>query len=214
MNTPLRTVGTPGDAKHLVVMLPGMAMRAEEMFEAGFADAVARRALPLDLLAVDVSGIGLESSDTWHALQDGLLTPERARRKSVWLGGISLGGLVAMAHVAERPDVVDGLCLLAPYPGSRPSVNVMDRAGGPDRWQPSEEDLRDPELRVWRWLQRPPPELPVFIGHGREDRFADRIQRVADRFPAAARHTVAGGHDWSAWLPLWEHFLDTGYFVD
>jgi pimeloyl-ACP methyl ester carboxylesterase len=213
MTSPLRTVGTPGDAPHLLVMLPGMVMRPEEMFEAGFADAVAQRGLPLDLLSVDVSGIGLDAAGTWSALQDSILMPERSKRASVWLGGISLGGLVAMAHVAERPGVVDGLCLLAPYPGSRPSVNVMDRAGGPDRWVPTPEDLQDPELRVWHWLQRPPADLPVFIGHGSEDRFAARIQRVADRFAPAARHTVAGGHDWPAWRQLWNRFLDAGHFT-
>lgn len=212
MNSLLRTVGTPGDAPHLLVMLPGMVMQAGAIFDAGFADAIAQRALPLDLLAVDVSGIGLEATSTWNALQDQILTPERARRRSVWLGGISLGGLAAMAQVAARPGVVNGLCLLAPYPGSRPSVNVVQRAGGVDRWQPSAADLRDPELRVWQWLKSPPQDLPVFIGHGRDDRFADRIQQVADRFPADARHTVAGGHDWPAWLPLWQQFLDAGYF--
>ena len=212
MNTLLRTVGIPGDAPHLLVMLPGMVMQAEAIFEAGFADAIAQRALPLDLLAVDVSGIGLEAADTWNALQDQILTPERARRRSVWLGGISLGGMVAMAHVAARPGVAAGLCLLAPYPGSRPSTNVIERAGGPDRWRPTEADLRDPELRVWQWLQRPPVDLPVFIGHGSDDRCAERIQQVAERFPPTSRHIVSGGHDWAAWLPLWERFLDVGYF--
>lgn len=208
----LRTVGTLGAAPQLLVMLPGVAMRPEEVFDAGFARAIERRGLPLDLLAVDISGVGLDAVDTWDALQNGILTPARERGARVWLGGISLGGMVAMAHVAARPGVADGLCLLAPYPGSRPSVNLIERAGGPDHWQPSEADLRDPELRVWQWLQRLPPELPVFIGHGTEDRFAARIQRVAERFPPASRHTVTGGHDWSAWLPLWESFLDAGHF--
>lgn len=208
--TALRTVGTLSGAPQLLVMLPGVGMAPQAIFDAGFASAIERRGLALDLLAADVSGLGPDAADTWDALQDGVLTPARGRGARVWLGGISLGGLVAMAHAAARPGAVDGLCLLAPYPGSRPSVNVVERAGGPDRWQPSEADLRDPELRVWHWLQRPPPALPVFIGHGTEDRFADRIQRVAERFPLASRHTVAGGHDWPAWLPLWERFLDTG----
>ncbi|MDO9433894.1 alpha/beta hydrolase [Hydrogenophaga sp.] len=209
----LRVVSTLGDKPHLVVMLPGMSMRAGEIFDAGFAEAIAQRGLPLDLMAVDASGIGLDASATWDILQNDILTPERARRQSLWLGGISLGGMVAMAHVAARPGVVDGLCLLAPYPGSLPSVNVIARAGGPDTWQPSEADLRDPELRVWQWLKSPPPSLQVFIGHGREDRFSERIQQVADRFPPAAQHTVDGGHDWAAWLPLWTRFLDAGHFV-
>ncbi len=209
----LRTVGHVGSAPHLMVMLPGVAMRPEAIFEAGFASVIERRALPLDLVSVDIDGVGLGAVDRWERLQRELIDPARARGVQVWLGGISLGGLVAMAHVAARPGVAAGLCLLAPYPGSRPSTNVIDRAGGPDRWRPTEEDLRDPELRVWQWLQRPPADLPVFIGHGSDDRFADRIQQVADRFPPASRHTVEGGHDWAAWLPLWERFLDTGHIT-
>lgn len=208
---PLRTVGTLTGAQHLLVMLPGAAMRPEEILEAGCAEAIARHGLPLDLLAVDIGELGLDALGTWDALQSDLLTPARERGVRTWLGGISLGGMVAMAHVAAWPDAVDGLCLLAPYAGSRPSLNVIERAGGVDRWQPTAQDLQDPELRVWRWLQHPPADLPVFIGHGTEDRFAARIQQVADRFPATSRHTVAGGHDWSAWLPLWEQFLGTDH---
>lgn len=208
----LRSIGSDRGAPHLVVLLPGMAMRPEDVLEAGFAEAIAQRGLALDLRVVDTSGIGLEAADTWDALHDGLLAPERARRRSVWLAGISLGGLVAMAQAAARPGAVDGLCLLAPYPGSLPSVNVIARAGGVARWQASEADLRDPELRVWQWLQHPPASLPVFIGHGAQDRFAARIQQVAERFAPAARHTVPGGHDWAAWGPLWARFLDAGHF--
>jgi pimeloyl-ACP methyl ester carboxylesterase len=208
----LRTVGTSGAAPQLLVMLPGVAMRPEELFEAGFADAIERRGLALDLLAVDLSGLGLDAVDTCDALQHQVLTPARERGARVWLGGISLGGMVAMAHLAARPGVADGLCLLAPYPGSRPSVNVIERAGGIDRWRPSAQDLQDPELRVWQWLRQPPAGLPVFVGHGTEDRFAARIAQLAERFPAASRHTVPGGHDWSAWRPLWARFLDAGHF--
>jgi pimeloyl-ACP methyl ester carboxylesterase len=206
------TVGTVGGAPHLMVMLPGAAMLPEAIFEAGFGRAIERRGLPLDLLSVDMGGVGLGVVDQWDRLQREVIEPAKERGSIVWLGGISLGGMVAMAHVVARPGVVAGLCLLAPYPGSRPSTNVIERAGGPDRWQPSEADLRDPELRVWQWLVRPPADLPVFIGHGSEDRFADRIQQVAERFAPASRHVVAGGHDWSAWLPLWERFLDEGHF--
>lgn len=210
--TGLRTVGAPGLAPHLMVMLPGVAMPPEAIFEAGFASAIERRGLPLDLLSVDIDGVGLGAVDRWDQLQREIIDPARARGARVWLGGISLGGMVAMAHLAARPGVAAGLCLLAPYPGSLPSVNVIERAGGAEHWRPSEDDLRDPELRVWQWLQKPPADLPVFIGHGREDRFAARIQRVAERFAPAARHTVAGGHDWRAWRALWERFLDAGHF--
>ncbi|WP_084360605.1 hypothetical protein [Hydrogenophaga palleronii] len=209
MSRTLRTVGHLGNAPRLLVMLPGVAMRPEDIFDAGCGAAIERRGLALDLLAVDTAGIGLDAVHTWDALQHEIIDPARARGAQVWLCGISLGGMVAMGHLTERPGAADGLCLLAPYPGSLPSVNAIRRAGGPEHWRPSEADLRDPELRVWQWLRSPPADLPVFIGWGSEDRFAARIEQLANRFPAPVRHAVPGGHDWSAWLPLWEKFLDT-----
>ena len=75
----LRTIGTLSAAPQLLVMLPGVAMRPEAIFDAGCAAAIARRGLPLDLLAVDISGVGLDAVGTWDALQKDILTPARAR---------------------------------------------------------------------------------------------------------------------------------------
>ena len=146
------------------------------------------------------------------AILDQIIRPARRSYRRVWLGGISLGGLLALNLVADHPGEIDGLCLIAPYPGSRLTTNAIGRAGGLDAWQPTAEELRDPEFRVYRWLKAPPAELPVFVGHGRDDRFAGGMQAIAERFPANARQCVAGDHDWPAWRDLWEHFLDRRLF--
>lgn len=75
MTTELRTVGTLSGAPHLIVMLPGVAMPPEALFDAGFAHAIAHRGLPLDLIAVDIDGLGLDAAHTWEALQSRVLTP-------------------------------------------------------------------------------------------------------------------------------------------
>jgi hypothetical protein len=54
----------------------------------------------------------------------------------VWLGGISRGGQLALSCWAGQVGAVDGLCLLAPYPGRRITTNAIERAGGLARWQP------------------------------------------------------------------------------
>ena len=41
----------------------------------------------------------------------------------------------------------------------------------------------------------PPPAMPVFVGHGRLDRFAQGMAKVAACFPPASRHVVEGDHD-------------------
>ena len=118
--------------------------------------------------------------------------------------------MLALCHNADTPNQVDGLCLLAPYPGSRLTTLAIDRAGGLSNWQATSEQLADPEYRLWRWLQDQPAEPPVFIGYGTEDRFAGGMQRIAECFPASTRHAIPGGHDWPVWEKLWAHFLDSG----
>lgn len=207
----LRTVSRQRGADSLLVLLPGAYMTPEHYAE-HFFPAVVRRASALDLIAVDLGLDAVSAGDAIPAILDQILRPARRNYRQVWLAGISLGGLLALSLNADHPGTIDGLCLIAPYPGSRLTINTITRAGGLDAWQPTDDELNDPEFRVYRWLKAPPGELPVFIGHGSEDRFAAGMQAIADRFPPSARQIVAGDHDWPAWQHLWEHFLDRGHF--
>lgn len=184
-------------------------MLAPDFVSGGFFDAPARRTRDTDLLVIAVDPLDVAARQDLSELDTAVLTPARRHGyRHIWLGGISLGGLLALAYNASSPGSVDGLCLLAPYPGSRLTRKLIDTAGGLEQWQPTVEQLADDEFRVWHWLQKPPEDFPVFIGYGRDDRFAPRIREIAERFPAEVCHTVAGAHDWPAWLSLWTHFLD------
>ena len=196
----------------LIVLLPGAYMTPEDFVAAGFFAAVERSGRALDVTAVAFDLETISSGQALPALQQHILAPAREQGyRRLWLGGISLGGLLSLCHAADTPGCVDGLCLLAPYPGSRLTLNAIARAGGLDGWQPEAGQLADPEFRMWRWLQQPPADFPVFVGYGRDDRFAKGMQRIAERFPAADRRAGPGGHDWPAWQLLWEHFLAAGY---
>lgn len=211
MKPALRTLGQSSGAPTLIVLLPGAYMTPEDYEKAGFFGAVAKRKLAVDILAVDLDLSRISEGSALPALQSEILEPARRRYAKLWLGGISLGGLLTLCHNADTPGSVDGLCLLAPYPGSRLTTNAIASAGGLDAWQATAEQLTDPEFRMWRWLQQPPAGLPVFVGYGSEDRFASGMRQIAERFPIADRHAVPGGHDWPVWQCLWEHFLDRGY---
>jgi pimeloyl-ACP methyl ester carboxylesterase len=212
MSAALARIDLKYGGEDLLVLLPGAYMQPEDFVQAGFFSAVSTRQLSLDLCAVALDVATITAGDALPQLQHQVLAPARANYRRVWLGGISLGGLLALCQAADQPATVDGLCLLAPYPGSRLTGNAITRAGGLDRWEASAEQLSDPEFRAWRWLKAPPPALPVFVGYGTEDRFADGMQRIAECFPPAARRAVPGDHDWPAWQQLWEYFLDLGHF--
>lgn len=212
MSRTLRTLRQSCGAATLMVLLPGAYMTPEDYEKEGFFHAVAERGLPLDLVAVDLDLSAISEGSALPAVQAEILQPARAQGyEKIWLGGISLGGLLALCHHADTPGAVDGLCLLAPYPGSRLTTNAIARAGGLAQWQASPEEMGDPEFRAWRWLQKPPPEFPVYVGYGSEDRFAGGMKQIAECFPVAARHAIAGGHEWPVWQLLWAHFLDSGY---
>lgn len=208
MSTLLQTWRQTQGHPALAVLLPGACMKAGEMVAQGLPEAVRRRQLALDLCIVDLELAAISGGSALAALQQQVIAPARSSYRQIWLGGISLGGLLSLCHAADYPGSVDGLCLLAPYPGSRITRQRIVQAGGLEAWQPSPEELEDPEFRVWNWLKAAPLPLPAFIGYGREDRFASGMAPLAERFPPASRLTLPGGHDWSAWQPLWEGFLE------
>lgn len=213
MSEPLRTRRHDCGGTDLLVLLPGAYMTAGDFVDAGFFAAAARRRLALDLVAVDLDLSAISGGTALPAVHQEILAPARRQGyRKIWLGGISLGGQLALCHAADTPGSVGGLCLLAPYPGSRLTSRAIADAGGLDHWQATPEQLADPEFRMWHWLQRPPAGLPVFVGYGSEDRFAAGMQRIAECFPPAARAVVPGAHEWPVWQQLWEHFLDLGHF--
>lgn len=212
MSRPLRTVTQKCGADSLLVLLPGAYMTPEDYAE-HFFPGVVERQLTVDLMAVDLDLEAITGGQAIPAVLDQIIRPARDRYRRIWLGGISLGGLLTLCLNADHPGTVDGLCLIAPYPGSRLTTNAITRAGGLAVWEPTPTELRDPEFRMYRWLKAPSADLPVFVGYGRDDRFAEGMQGIAECFPSAARQVVAGNHDWPAWRALWEHFLARGHFA-
>lgn len=200
-------------ADSVLIMLPGALMTPQHMLGAGLFDEVRRRGLALDLIAPDLHAEGADNLLALAQLERDWLAPARARYQRVWLGGISRGGQLALSCLAGRKGEMHGLCLLAPYAGGRITTNAIRRAGGLATWQPAEGDLNDPDARLWQWLKQPLPALPVFMGYGVQDRFADGMQMLAAQLPTAHHLTLPGAHDWAAWLPLWQHFLDLGHFT-
>lgn len=206
--SPIHCVRHEAGNDTLLVMLPGAYMQAEDFLREGCIETVKAAGADLDLCfpALDLSAI--TGGEAMPAVVDQLLVPARQRYAKVWLGGISLGGELAMLQAAQTPALVDGLCLLAPYPGSRITLNALAAAGGVDAWEPTPAQLRDPEFRLWQWLKQPPATMPVFVGYGEADRFAAGMAQVASRFAHAVSMTVPGPHDWTAWRPLWQAFVN------
>jgi pimeloyl-ACP methyl ester carboxylesterase len=148
------------------------------------------------------------------ALRDEIIAPARAQRDAaLWLGGVSLGGFMALRFAAQYPQAIDGLCLLAPFLGSRAIAAEIAAHSDLSGWQAGDPDEDDDERQIWRYVTRLGSGMTatrVFLGLSTGDRFADTQQLLARALPPARTTTrvVDGAHDWPAWRHLWDQFLD------
>jgi pimeloyl-ACP methyl ester carboxylesterase len=193
-----------------MVWLPGAYHAAQDFLAAGFAEAVRARRIALDLIFVDMELEHVGDRSELQRLRSDVVLPARAAGVSIWLGGISLGGLFALDYAASYPDELDGLCLLAPYLGNRILTTEIAHAPGLAAWQPGELAETDEERRIWRYIKsRRADSRPLYLGFGQGDRFSAAHELLAATLPADSVDVIAGGHEWSTWSRLWENFLDS-----
>jgi pimeloyl-ACP methyl ester carboxylesterase len=195
-----------------MVWLPGAYHVAQDFVAAGFPQAVSTRRLALDLIFVDLELEHVGDRSALQRLRSELVLPARAAGVSIWLGGISLGGLFALGYAAAFPDEVDGVCLLAPYLGNRILTAEIAQAAGLAAWQPGELAETDEERRIWRYLKtRRADSTSLYLGFGQGDRFSAAHELLAAVLPADSVDVIYGGHEWSTWVRLWENFLDSRF---
>jgi pimeloyl-ACP methyl ester carboxylesterase len=192
--------------------LPGAYQGAKDFAAAGFAQAVRVRKAAIELVFVDMELAHVGDRSVLERLRSQIVSPARAAGVSIWLGGISLGGLIALDYAASYPGEIDGLCLLAPYLGNRILTAEIATAPGLAAWQPGELAETDEERRIWRYLRnRRADSAALHLGYGRQDRFSAAHELLAAALPAASVDVIDGGHDWPTWSRLWENFLDVNF---
>lgn len=216
MDTRLEKSTCTSNARTLLVMMPGAYSRPEEFVREGFPAAVRERRLAVDVLLADAH-IGYFNNKTiFERLHDDVMAPARAQGyTSIWMLGISIGGLGALGYSATHPGEVSGIVALAPYLGERLTSTEISNAGGLKEWKappgPLAADQLD--LRLWTWLKRygtqaGSPDLPpLYLGYGVDDRFAFSHALLAKVLPPDRVATTAGGHDWPPWDRLWQDIL-------
>jgi enterochelin esterase-like enzyme len=193
-----------------VVMLPAAFSGPDDFVRAGFAGAVRERSLDVDLVFAAVELAEVTGRTVVPRIRQQLIQPALAEGCAVWLGGISLGGYLALCCAERHAGELTGLCVFAPYLGSHIVTGEIARAGGIAVWAPEELSDDDDERRLWKFIKTlRSGALPVHLGIGSDDRFAPRHRLMAAALSAQDVDVVSGGHDWPTWQRLWERFLDT-----
>jgi pimeloyl-ACP methyl ester carboxylesterase len=213
MRIVLEPATTEGIAATRVLLLPAAYTTPDDFLREGFVKAARDRALPVDLVFVELKVQHLTDRTILRRLRHEVVLPARALGcRSIWLGGISIGGFVALAYAERYPEEIDGLCLLAPYLGNHIVTGEIERANGVHEWTPGELAADDDERRIWRFIKehRARPS-PLHLGFGRDDRFADSHRMMASALAPECVDVVPGGHEWPVWRQLWENFLNARF---
>jgi pimeloyl-ACP methyl ester carboxylesterase len=199
---------TAGRPEVALALLSGSYGTPEDFVREGFVAAVEARGIPAWIAMAEVRAAWFSDGSIVERIHESLV--ERSRRMGiprVWLAGVSLGGLAALAYAARHANDLERIVLLSPYPGTREALREIDGAGGLDAWQPGRDT--DPEREAWAWLRDRGPEAPAvdcYFASG--DRFVDGQRRIAARLPAHAVHEFDGGHEWEDWRRMWTDFLE------
>lgn len=201
----------PAPAPVLLVMLPGAYSRPRDFVSEGFVDALRSRAIAADIALPDASLGYFEDRSVLRRLREDVVLPARERgTRQIWLIGISLGGFAALGYAARHGDEIAGVVALAPYLGRRTLIQQIAAAGGPRAWARATATDDDPEAGRWRALAGGRIVPPVYLGAGRDDRFADAHALLRTLLPAEHCFDTAGGHDWPPWRALWNAWLARG----
>jgi pimeloyl-ACP methyl ester carboxylesterase len=193
-----------------ILLLPGARESGDGFARAGFHDAVRERRLAIELEYCELEFDHVTDRSMLDRLRSGpVATARAAGYEAVWLAGVSLGGFMALCYAEQYPGEVNGVCLIAPYLGSRIISREIGLAGGVALWSPGEVAAEDEDRRIWRFIKsRRGIQPPLYLGYGRDDRFADSQQLLAVALPPGSVDVVSGAHSWPAWRQIWNHFLD------
>lgn len=194
----------------LILLAPALST-LEDLVSQGFVAAVRQRKLPLDILLVQIDPQQVLAGTVAEDLQQ-LIRPENsAGQQKTWLAGISLGGFCALHYAARFARQLNGLTLIAPYPGTTDILNEISQAGGVQAWQADPSSSSADERFWWKWLcrqQQAPEPLQIHLGLGLQDRFAAGQALMADLMPAGQMDRIDGDHSWPVWHTLWQRWLN------
>jgi pimeloyl-ACP methyl ester carboxylesterase len=214
--------------------LPGYGAEPEDIISRGFLTELQDN-VHADTTVVDAHlGYYVEKNILVRLEQD-VIGPARALGyEKVWVVAISMGALGALGYGATHAHELDGVVLLAPWMGLGFRPGGVEReiasSGGLAQWRddlvddshldgaaPMRPDGTEEEFfrLIWGWAaraERPDgTRVPIYVGYGRQDRWARTQSLLAEAYPERQRLVAGGLHDWDVFFDVWRGFLWQGF---
>ncbi|MBL8751591.1 MAG: alpha/beta hydrolase [Planctomycetes bacterium] len=202
-------------ARCLLVLLPGIGDSIADLVDRGMLAAVRDRRIAADVLIADAHFGYYRTRTAVQRIWEDVLEPRIAAYDEVWLAGVSLGGFGALLCASDievaKHAPITGVIAVGPYLGGDEVADDVLAAGGLRSWSPPAGEQTVGQ-RVFGWLRGygdPTVDRPrMFLGIGSNDSLLRQSRAAATILPATHVLEVSGGHDWTAFLAIWQQLLD------
>lgn len=196
----------PQQAQRTVVMLPGIADNLEALQKRHVASLIQKSWPDADVVLTGLTLPFYKQGRTAQRLHDEVITRYRKPGQSLWLAGISLGGMGALLYDRQFPDDAAGMLLMSPYLGDNAIRERIRDAGGLAHWNAGPRQQIDSDNfqhQLWRYLQqwrnRPQRTNTVWLAYGADERFRKPIELITPMLSPDHVIMLPGRHNWKLW---------------
>ncbi len=199
----------------LIILLRGFGNDINYFDSLGWTEKLQQRYPQYDIIIPDLHyGYYSEGSFMQRMTEDIILPAQQQGYQSIWILGISMGGLGAIMSSELNPTIVKRLFLIAPYLGDGTAQKTIVKAGGLRKWDDEDMDSTVWQFKLWshlKFLSAQSPAVPVYLGYGSEDKMPG-IPLLQAALPVKNIVTAAGGHKDGVFTDVFEKMLAAGYF--
>ena len=202
-----------GPSKNLMIFFPGRGDHHSAFHKRGFINTFHDSGIHADLMTVNLHLGYYQEPGLAQLIHTEVIQPKiEAGYQSIWITGISLGGLGAFIYAKSYPSNVKGIIAIAPFLPDDGLYGEIQQSGGLKDWHVSSTSLYDERnVSLWQWLQEysvHPNDLPdIYMLSGQQDLFIQGQSLVADVLPGEQVLFMNGKHRWKIWQKLWSRFI-------
>ena len=201
--------------KQLVVLLRGFGNGNDYFEKLGWIDQLQNRHPSYDVIVPDLHyGYYREDSFIQRLNEDVIMPAKKKGYTSIWLLGISMGGLGTIMTSEKFSESITRIFLIAPYLGDGLIQKEIEKSGSLKKWNMQSENQSAWQFKLWAHLKSLSmrKKVPVYLGYGVEDKMPG-LNFLHSALPREQIVTVDGGHKDIAFTRIFEQMLNKGYFM-
>ena len=212
--------GLQSSGDTLVIALRGLGGSVDDFEKYGFVNALQSAYPSIDLVCPDAHyGYYRERSVVQRLYNDVILPARKKGYRSIYLVGVSLGGLGTLLELREHQDDFAGVVLLSPYTGE-PEVHAAIESyldnEAPAPWRNSDVSDYDRDFyALWRWMIEHETLLDsgkIWLGYGEQDRLSGH-ELLASLLPVDRVIHQPGKHRAEVFVEIWKAILSKRPFT-